>query len=115
MQIVSRTLSTDRRQVCATCGSGFVPRRRGHHVISQTGIDLGPICNTCLRAKPNQLRQRIRRQAYLLRMQPQQVAWIWDGSQTPYRRDEYARILDGLAKDQRIQYPLLTRIWRLFR
>ena len=114
MRIVSRSLSTDRRRVCATCGAGFAPQRRGHHVITRAGIDLGPICRICFRAHPKQLRERIRRQAYLLRMQPQQVAWIWDGSQTPYRRDEYARILDALAKDQRIQYPLLTRIWRLF-
>ncbi len=114
MQIVTRSTSPTQRQVCATCGQGFMAGQRGHHVITSTGIDLGPICRVCFRSKPEQLRERIRRQAYLLRTQPRQVAWVWDGSQTPYRRDEYARLLDGLAKDQRIRYPLLARILRLF-
>lgn len=114
MQIVSHSAPIGQRQVCATCGQGFVARRRGHHGITRTGIDLGPICKTCFRSQPDQLRERIRRQAYLLRTQPRQVAWVWDGSQTPYRRDEYARLLDDLAKEKRIHYPLLVRISRLF-
>lgn len=114
MQIRSCPTPPQRRQVCATCGEGFISQRRGHHVMTQSGRDLGPICNTCLHAKPEHLRQRIRRQAYLLRLQPQQIAWVWDGEQQPLQRQDYARLLDALAKERSIRYPLLARIRRLF-
>lgn len=112
MRIVSRPVSSGRRLVCATCGQGFVSGRREYGVISQTGKDLGPMCATCFKAKPPQLRDRIRRQAYLLRLQPQQIAWVWDGEQTPHRREEFARLLDGLAKEKQIYLPWWARLVR---
>ncbi len=80
---------------CATCGKRFVGGKRVRHLFNDGGLDLGPICPGCFALPPRQLREQIRRYAYLIHLNRLRHP----GSK------EHARHLEQVAKERSIRYP----------
>jgi len=80
---------------CAACGKRFVGGKRVRHLCNDAGVDLGPICPECLALSPGQLREQMRRYAYLIRL---------NRLRHPGAQD-HAHHLEQAAKERSIRYP----------
>ncbi|MDX2271488.1 MAG: hypothetical protein NW237_05995 [Cyanobacteriota bacterium] len=109
MRICQRSGDSGERGYCATCGRLLTSQRCHYHLLNDQGIDLGAICNLCRTAEPSQLRQRIRRYAYLLRLNLSQSGL------PPDLPPSYPQQLDNLLKEKHIHYPGLWGWWRSWR
>lgn len=90
---------------CATCGQRFLAKKRIPHLFNDARLDLGPLCPQCFAASPAQLRERMLRYAYLIRLNRLRHP----GSQ------DHARHLEQSAREPSIRYPGLfswLRYWR---
>ncbi|MEN9203245.1 MAG: hypothetical protein Q6K80_04975 [Thermostichus sp. DG_1_6_bins_120] len=90
---------------CATCGQRFQAKKQVPHLFNDAYLDLGPLCPQCFAASPAQLRERMLRYAYLIRLNRLRHP----GSQ------DHARHLEQSAREPFIHYPGLLgwlRYWR---
>jgi len=80
---------------CAACGRRFEGEKRVRHLFNDAGVDLGPLCPACFALPPAQLREQMRRHAYLLHLNRVRHP----GSK------EHARRLEQAAREPSIRYP----------
>lgn len=105
MYLKTRPGKKGQKQVCATCGEGFITGSQ--QVIAYTihTMELGPVCPTCRQSSPLHLGQRIQRYAYLLRLKPRHTNWDWvrhqHRSPTEYA-NELDRLVESLSKPKGI-------------
>ncbi|MGY2765449.1 hypothetical protein [Thermostichus sp. MS-CIW-26] len=80
---------------CAACGKRFAGGKRVRHLFNDKGLDLGPLCPACFALPPEQLREQIRRYAYLIRLNRLRDPGIQD----------HAHHLEQAAQERSIRYP----------
>jgi hypothetical protein len=101
MYLKTQSGKKGQKHVCATCGEGFITGSEQVIAYTPSTLELGLICPICRQSSPQQLRQRIQRYAYLLRLKPRYTNWDWvreqQRSPTEYA-NELDRVIESLSK-----------------